>query len=66
LEDKGVHGDSELKQILKHKLFADAREDENASLTHLITIYVERQYTLYKATLLIKINSGIQTMHTLQ
>ena len=49
LEDKGVHADGEFKQILKHRLFADAHEDENASLNHLISVYVERQFTLYKA-----------------
>ena len=43
-----MHADGEFKQILKHRLFADAREDENASLNHLIGIYVERQFTLYK------------------
>lgn len=48
LEDKGVNADPEFKQTLKHKLFADARDDENASLSHLISIYVERQFTLYK------------------
>ena len=48
LEDKGVHADGDFKQILKHRLFADAREDENASLNHLISIYVERQFTLYQ------------------
>ena len=50
LEDKGVHPDQEFKQILKHKLFKDACEHDNASLSHLESIYVERQYTLYKVS----------------
>lgn len=63
LEDKGVHPDSEFKQILKNRLFADAGEEENASLSHLISIYVERHFTLYKATFSITCISGRQ-VHT--
>lgn len=48
LEDKGIHPDQEFKQILQDKLFKDAGDHGSASLTHLESIYVERQYTLYK------------------